>query len=1164
MSFVHLHLHSEYSLLDGACRIKDLVTSVKAKGQNAVAVTDHGNMYGVMEFYEEALSQGVKPIIGCEVYVAQRTRYDRMSDLDTSPYHLLLICENMEGYQNLSKMLTHAWKEGFYRKPRVDDELLSKYHSGLIALSACLAGSIPRAILDDEIELAYDRAKYYNDLFGKGNFFLEIQDHGITEQKKVNKTLIKMSKDLDIPIVATNDCHYVDKEDASVQEILLCIQTRKTINDKDRMKFPTEEFYIKTEEEMSALFPGVLEAIENTQRIADRCNIEFKFHETKLPRFKVPNGENNYEYLRRKCYEGLKKYYGESPDKAIIDRLERELDVISRMGFVDYYLIVSDFIGYAKSNHIPVGPGRGSGAGSLAAYCIGITEVDPIKYSLIFERFLNPERVSMPDFDIDFCTRGRQQVIDYVCEKYGRDYVAQIISFGRMAAKGSIRGVGRVLEVPLSLVDSISKQVPKTPGITIKEALEISKDLLEMYNTDATVKKLIDTAKKLEGMPKNTMTHPAGVVITPEPVENFIPLSKNEDLVVTQYTMTYVEKLGLLKIDFLGLRNLTSIDDARKLILKEKPDFSLDEIDYDDSDVYKMLSQGHTAGVFQFESAGVRNVLMQLRPERLEDLIAVSSLYRPGPMDSIPRYIEYRHHPERITYKHPLLKGILEVTSGCIIYQEQVMQIFRVLAGYSMGKADNVRRVMAKKQKDKMERERDIFINGQTDENGNVIVEGCVRRGVSKQIASEIFSEMESFASYAFNKSHAAAYSTVAFQTAWLKYHYPKQYLAAYMTSLLDDHENLSPYLDECKRLGIKVLPPHVNHSDYGFSVHNGNIFFGLMAIKNLGASLSEEIANERKLRGEFKYFGEFCERMAGKKMNAQSVESLIKAGALDGLGGNRQQLLMSARRILDGVENERKRNLEGQMSLFGEIEEETKNNYALPEMPEYPKSKLLSMEKEVTDLYLSGHPLNDYEPLIARLSPDKLADVIANPSKYANKTTHLIVFFNEIRTRTTKNNSVMAFVQIEDLTASMEMIVFPKTYTEYRALIKEGDAAEVYGRVETNEDEYKIICERVRKAAMIGNNVSPTNERSERVVLTPYMRLYVKLPSKDSHECVYTKKLLAVFDGKSPVSLYYADEKRYDHLPQNCCVDLNDVMINELKRVLGESAIVVKQDSKR
>ena len=1165
MSFVHLHLHSDYSLLDGACRLKDLVGSVKKKGQNAVAVTDHGNMYAAVEFYLEAKKQGIKPIIGCEVYVAPRTRFDKTPELDSSPFHLVLLCENIEGYHNLSKMLSHAWIEGFYRKPRIDDELLEKYHGGLIALSACLAGAVPRAIKDGDLELAYERARYYNSVFGRGNFFLEMQDHGIREQRLVNEELKKMSAELDIPLVATNDCHYVDKDDAAMHEILLCIQTGRTINDPARMKFETEEFYIKTESEMRSLFPDTPEALENTQRIAERCSVDFTFHETKLPNFSVPNGEDHFEYLRRKCFEGLKKHYGEQPDSAIVERLNSELDVVSKMGYVDYYLIVGDFIGYAKSRGIPVGPGRGSGAGSLAAYCIGITEVDPIKYNLIFERFLNPERVSMPDFDVDFCTRRRQEVIDYVREKYGRDYVSQIVSFGTMAAKGSIRDVGRVLEVPLSFVDTISKQIPRAPGMTIEKALTISEELKELYNTDPTAKRLIDTAKKLEGMPKNTMTHPAGVVITPEPVENYVPLAKNDDVIVAQYTMTILEKLGLLKIDFLGLRNLTVLDDAKKMILEEDKDFSLEQIDYEDKGVYKMLTQGHTEGVFQFESAGVRSVLMQLHPERLEDLIAVSALYRPGPMDSIPRYIENRHHPERVTYKHPLLKNILEVTSGCIVYQEQVMEIFRVLAGYSFGRADIVRRAMAKKHKDEMERERDIFINGLTDEQGNVIVDGCVRRGISEKIASEIFAEMESFASYAFNKSHAAAYATVAFQTAWFKYHYPKQYIAALMTSLLDDHGNLSPYLDECKRLGIKVLPPHVNHSDYGFTVHNGCIYFGLMAIKNLGALLTDEIVKERSLHGEFKSFGDFCERLAGKRMNVQGVESLIKAGALDSLGGNRQQLLMSARRIIEGVEAERKRNVEGQLSLFGDMEEQASENFSLPDIPEFSKEKLLALEKDVTGLYLSGHPLNDYKEFIEYVRPDRIADIIEDPQKYANKNIHLVVFFNEVRTRTTKNNTVMAFVQSEDLTASVEMIIFPRTFSEYKSLIREGEPAEVFARLDIGDDDFKLICDRVRKAVRVGEKPSPSLDLGEYPMTyqkTPYtatMRMYLKLPSQSSKECEYAKKLIAVFDGRSPVSLYYADEKRYDHLPQSYGVDLNDVLVDELKRALGDDAVVIK-----
>ncbi|MEF2919075.1 MAG: DNA polymerase III subunit alpha, partial [Acutalibacteraceae bacterium] len=820
MSFVHLHVHSEYSLLDGACRISKLVDRAKENGANAVAVTDHGNMYGAIDFYKEAIKKGIKPIIGCEVYMATRSRFDKTTEHDRHNYHLVLLCENNTGYQNLIKLVSKGWTEGFYGKPRIDKELLEKHHEGLICLSACLAGEIPQNLLHGDYTKARELANYFRNLFGKDNFFLEIQNHKIKEQLIVLPQLIQLSEETGIPLVATNDCHYIDKSDSQTHNILLCIQTNHTINDEDKMEFQTDEFYFKTEEEMTQLFSTVPQAISNTQLIADRCNVTFEFGKTKLPHFEVPDNRDHFEYFRDECYKGLYKHYGTSPQQSIVERLEYELGVVNQMGYVDYYLIVNDFIQYAKRNGIPVGPGRGSGAGSLAAYCIGITGIDPIKYNLLFERFLNPERVSMPDFDVDFCTERRQQVIDYVVRKYGEDHVAQIITFGTMAAKGGIRDVARAMAMPYSVADGVAKLIPNELHITLKKALEISKEFKDRYDTDYEVHKLIDTAMAIEGTPRHASKHAAGVVITEMPVNEYVPLAKNDDAVVTQYTMTTLEELGLLKMDFLGLRNLTVIDDAEKMIKQKNPSYSESNIDEKDKPVFKMLSQGNSEGVFQFESGGMKSVLVQLKPESVEDLIAVISLYRPGPMDSIPKYIENRHHPEKITYKHPLLKDILEVTYGCIVYQEQVMQIFRSLAGYSLGRADIVRRAMSKKKKDVMERERDIFINGLVNENGDIEVEGCLRRGVDKVTANSIFSEMESFASYAFNKSHAAAYATVSYKTAWLKCHYPREYMSALLTSVLDNFSKLASYTEECSRLGIRVLPPHINYSETAFAVH--------------------------------------------------------------------------------------------------------------------------------------------------------------------------------------------------------------------------------------------------------------------------------------------------------------------------------------------------------
>lgn len=1163
MSFVHLHLHSEYSLLDGACRLKDLVKSVKEKGQTAVAVTDHGNMFAAVDFFIEAKNVGIKPIIGCEVYVANRTLHDKTAELDSRPYHMILLCENMTGYRNLIKMVSIAWTEGFYRKPRIDDTLLEKYHEGLICFSACLAGEIPRAIVADDINGAYEKARYYKNLFGDGNFYLELQNHFIKEQTIVNNTLIKMSEDLNIPLVATNDCHYIDKKDAETHNILMCIQTNHTVNDNDRMEFPTDEFYIKTESEMRELFPNVPQAVENTQLVADRCNVEFEFGNTKLPHFDVPNGEDHFEYFKRQCYDGLYRHYGENPDESLIKRLEYELDVVHKMGYVDYYLIVNDFIQYAKSQGIPVGPGRGSGAGSLAAYCIGITGIDPIKYDLIFERFLNPERVSMPDFDVDFCKDRRQEVIDYVIRKYGSDHVAQIIAFGTMAARGAIRDVGRVLDIPYGTVDTIAKLVPFDIGMTIDKALSVSSELKRLYDTDPQTKRLIDMAKNIEGMPRHATTHAAGVVITRDPVDTYVPLAKNDEAVVTQYTMTRLEQLGLLKMDFLGLRNLTVLNDAKKMILKKHPNFSDEDIDYSDKNVFEMISQGHTQGIFQFESAGMTNVVMQLKPEAVEDLIAVISLYRPGPMESIPTYIENRHNPNNIKYKHPLLKNILNVTYGCIVYQEQVMQIFRTLAGYSLGRADIVRRAMSKKKKDVMEKERRIFIYGYVNENGEVEVDGCVRRGVDEKTAAEIFGEMESFASYAFNKSHAAAYATVSYMTAWYKYHFPKEYMAALLTSLIENSGRLPMYIAECSRLKIKVLPPHVNISQCGFAVHGDHIIFGMMAIKNLGSAVIKEIVRERE-KGEFKSFYDFCNRLYGKGLNIRGVESLVRAGALDNLGFNRRQMLSGVRQIMDGIEKEKRQNLEGQMSFFEGEDAEDLSVFEIPKIPEFSVRDMLAMEKEMTGMYLSGHPLMENQPYINSVKCDKISDIKDNSNFYDGKKVRVIALIEKVKTKTTKNNAVMAFVNIEDLTGGLEMLVFPQTLAEYGNVIFEGNAVEIYANVNAKEDEEpKLLCDRLRIAPKEPQQNAAQNEQPERTQPPQKrrapQRLYVKLPSKNSKECEYTRKLMAVFEGTSPVSFYYNDIKEYEHLPYNNNVYLNDVMINELRRVLGGDSVVVK-----
>ena len=1067
--FVHLHLHTEYSLLDGACRIGRLMEAVRGQGQQAVAITDHGVMYGVIDFYRAAKKNGIKPIIGCEVYVARRTRFDRVHELDAEPYHLVLLCENNTGYQNLMALVSKAWIEGFYSKPRVDPELLEQHSEGLIALSACLAGQIPRELASNDYAAAKETALRYEKIFGHGNFFLELQDHGIREQKLVNAQLLTLSKETGIPLVATNDCHYIEREDSRMHRILLCIQTNHTIEDKDGMEFASDQFYLKSEEQMRALFPQ--EACDNTVLIAGRCQVEFEFGHTRLPRFDTPNGQENTAYFRDQCYQGLRRRYGEHPDPKVTERLEYELKVIESMGYVNYYLIVHDFVRYAKSVGIPVGPGRGSGAGSLAAYCIGITGIDPIRYNLLFERFLNPERVSMPDFDIDFSDERRPEMIDYVVRKYGADHVAQIVTFGTMAARGSIRDVGRAMAIPYAVVDGVAKLVPMEPGITLEKALKASKELRSRYENDPQIRELIDMARRVEGMPRNASTHAAGVVITDKPVSDYVPLAKNGDAVVTQYTMTTLEELGLLKMDFLGLRNLSVIHDAEESIRAREPDFNIQKIPIDDPRVYEMLSAGSTDGVFQFESAGMRSVIMQLRPENIEDLIAVISLYRPGPMESIPRYIENRHHPERVTYRHPLLKGILDVTYGCIVYQEQVMQIFRTLAGYSLGRADIVRRAMSKKKADVMERERKIFLYGLTAEDGTVEVEGCVRRGVDEDTAKTIFGEMESFASYAFNKSHAAAYALLSYQTAWLKCHDPREYMAALLTSVLDNTNKVAAYIAECTRLGIRVLPPNVNQSGRGFTVVGKDIRFGLLAVKNLGDGFLRGLIQEREQNGKFESFYQFCKRMYGRDLNRRALESLVKCGALDSLDYNRRQMLESVPAVLEKLDYDRRRNVEGQMGFFDAPQFREEAEFTIAPMPDLSDSDKLVMEKEITGMYLSGHPMAAYLPVYDRIHASRTGDIIDDAKEQTGKFRDgdritLLGIIASVRLKVTKNNDRMAFVVLEDMFGSIELLIFPNVLSRYGDLVAEGKIVQAEGRISVTEDkDSKIVCEQLSPA---------------------------------------------------------------------------------------------------
>ncbi len=1161
MAFTHLHVHTVYSLLDGASKIPELIKRVKELGQTSIAITDHGNMYGVIEFYKAAKAEGIKPIIGCEVYVSARNRFNREPQFDRENRHLVLLCENETGYKNLLKLNSLAWTEGFYGKPRVDHELLEKYHEGLIALSACLAGEIPKALMNGDYEEAVRIAQWYQSTFGKNNYYLELQDHGISEQKRLNQQLFRLSKELNIPLAATNDCHYITKEDSRIQNILLCIQTNHTIYESNPMAFPTMEFYLKSEEEMRSLFPDLPEAIENTAKIAERCQVEIEFGKIKLPRFEIPDGSQDHlSYFKKLCYEGLYKYYGETPSREIIDRLEYEISIVSQMGYIDYYLIVADYVNYSRTHGIPVGAGRGSGAGSIAAYCMGITEIDPIRYHLLFERFLNPERVSMPDFDIDFCTERRQEVIDYVIRKYGADHVAQIAAFGTMAARGAIRDVGRAMDIPYAVCDKAAKLVPREMNITLRKALEISEDFKKLYDSDSQIHNLIDTAMKLEGMPRNTTTHAAGVVITDKPVSEYVPLAKNDDTVVTQFTMTELDELGLLKMDFLGLRNLTVLNYAQKMIQKKEPDFDISRIPDDDKAVFEMYSRADTEGVFQFESKGMKSVLVRLHPESLEDIIAVISLYRPGPMDSIPKYIENRHHPEKITYMHPLLKPILDVTYGCIVYQEQVMQIFRSLAGYSLGRADIVRRAMAKKKKKVMEEEKDIFIHGLTDENGNTIVDGCIKRGIEEKTAIAVFSEMESFASYAFNRAHAAAYAFISYQTAYVKYHYPKEYLCALMSSVLGDSGKIAVYLDECSRHGIMVLPPSVNESQAGFNVYGNSIRFGLKAVKNIGHGLIDSIVKNRQ-NNAYTSFYDFCSRVYGRELNKKALENLIKCGALDGLGANRHQMILSADKFMEQIAGEKQSSLEGQMNFFSSDSGMTAISPELPKAAEYSQTELLEMERETTGIYLSGHPLSQYDKIAGILNTDRLNEIITDESEtYPDgKKVDVLCMITRIRSKITKNNARMAFVNIEDKYGTLEMIVFPKQLNEYGGMITEGRIVRLTGSVDRKEEEpVKLICDKILH---IPNSPSEAERRKKTAGRKTPRGLYLRLPNDNCTEYVRAMQVIDIFDGPEHLFIKFTDNGRIVKDPDSIRVDANPVMIQELCRRIGSENVVFVDD---
>lgn len=1126
MSFVHLHVHTEYSLLDGACRTDDLMRSVKEKGMNSVAITDHGVMYGVVDFYNSAKKYGIKPIIGCEVYVSARTRFDKIHEFDSVSSHLVLLCKNETGYKNLCKIVSKSFTEGFYYKPRIDRELLEEYSEGLIVLSACLQGELPRFLLNGNYEQAVETVKWYKNIFGD-DYYIEVQDHNLPEQKRVNLLLEKIAKENDVQIVATNDAHYVEKEDAETQKYLMLIGQNKTVESEDALLFKTDEFYIKTESEMSALFPN--EYLENTQKVADKCSFEFEFDKLKLPKFVIPNCDNHFDYFKEKCLLGLNKKVPNYTDE-YISRLDYELEVINKMGFVDYYLIVADFVNFAKDNKIPVGPGRGSGAASLCAYCIGITDVDPLKYNLLFERFLNPERVSMPDFDIDFCNIRRNEVINYVIQKYGADHVAQIVTFGTLAAKAAIKDIGRTMALPYSVVDEISKLIPNDIHGTIDNALEKSEKFNELYNSDLKIKKLVDTAKKVEGMVRHASTHAAGVVITDKSTDNYVPLALNDESVVTQYTMTELEKIGLLKMDFLGLRNLTIIDETEKMIKEFEPEFDIEKIDEQDEKVFKMLSCGHSEGVFQFESAGMRKTLQKLKPSNLEDLIALLSLYRPGPVKSIPKYIENKHNPERITYSTPLLKPILDVTYGCIVYQEQVMQIFRSLADYTLGKADIIRRAMAKKKHDVLQKEKVNFI------------EGCKKNNISESVANELFSEISSFSSYAFNKAHATAYSVISYRTAYLKCHYPAQYMAALITSILNSQSKVQEYFEECSRIGISVLPPDINKSNYNFSVEGKNIRFGLLAIKGVGINIVELLIKERNENGNYTDLYNFCKRCVGRELNRRAIEALIKAGCFDDLKYNRREMLENLDNILSNIQRKNYNNIEGQIDFF---ESDNNTQVEFKRYPEFEEKMLLKFEKESVGFYLKGHPLNRFNELVESNHFNRINQLNSeNAFEYDNKRVKILCLIDSLKKKSTKSGEIMAFADISDTTSSLEMIIFPKIFSVYRDIITNDKPFIITGKTSVNSDEsVQLVCEKIEFI----DNYYKTEKK-----------LYLKINSADDNVIKQIKALILKNKGNIPVFIYCEKEKKLLKSEKLKC-EINDSLINSLKSLLGKENIAIK-----
>ena len=1147
MSFVHLHVHTEYSLLDGSNKIKECVARVKELGMDSVAITDHGVMYGVIDFYRAAKVAGIRPILGCEVYVAPGSRFDKEAGAgkDDRYYHLVLLAENDLGYHNLMKIVSRGFTEGYYYKPRVDLELLREYHEGLIALSACLAGEVQKNIQRGMYEEGKAAALRYQDIFGEGNFFLELQDHGMPEQRLVNQSLLRMSQETGIELVATNDVHYTYAEDEKPHDILLCLQTGKKLKDEDRMRYEGGQYYIKSEEEMRELFPYALQALQNTQRIADRCQVEIEFGVTKLPKYDVPEGYTSWEYLKKLCYDGLAARYPDAGGQ-LKERLEYELSTIRSMGYVDYFLIVWDFINYARTQDIMVGPGRGSAAGSIVSYCLGITSIDPIKYQLLFERFLNPERVSMPDIDVDFCFERRQEVIDYVVRKYGEDRVVQIVTFGTLAAKGVIRDVGRVMDLPYGYVDSIAKMIPGELNITLDRALTMNPELKKLYQEDEQVRELIDMSRRLEGLPRHTSMHAAGVVIGQKAIDEFVPLSLGSDgSVTTQFTMTTLEELGLLKMDFLGLRTLTVIQDAQKLASKSAGrEINVDAIDYDDKAVLNSIGTGKTDGVFQLESAGMKSFMKELKPQSLEDIIAGISLYRPGPMDFIPKYIKGKNHPELITYDCPQLEHILAPTYGCIVYQEQVMQIVRDLAGYTLGRSDLLRRAMSKKKGDVMQKERQNFVYGNPEEN----VPGCIANGIDEKTANQIYDEMIDFAKYAFNKSHAAAYAVVAYQTAWLKYYYPVEFMAALMTSVIDNSGKVSEYIYTCRQMGIEILPPDINKGVGNFSVDNGRIRYGLAAIKSIGRPVIEAIIKEREAAGEFKTLKDFIERLSGKEVNKRTIESFIKSGAFDSLGGTRKQFMVIYLQVMDQVNRERKYSMTGQMSLFDMVSDDQKAEFdiPLPNVGEYEKETKLAFEKEVLGIYLSGHPLEEYEDKwkknITRTTLEFQLDEETGRAKVHDGAKETVGGMITAKTiKYTKNNKVMAFLTLEDLAGSVEVIVFPKDYEKNQQYLEEESKVFIRGRVsEEDEADSKLICETV---------IPFEQTRKE---------LWLQYPDKAAYLAGEQElfAMLADTEGDDEVIIYCRKEKAVKKLPPGRNVKADKVLLSRLTNYLGEACV--------